>query len=92
MIKTFRHKGLERFFLAGERRLLDAKWLERLKIFLDVLDKARIIEDLTVPGAGLHRLSGDRKDTWSMKVSRNWRLTFRFEDGHAFDVNLEDYH
>lgn len=92
MIKTFKHKGLERFFLAGERRLLDAKWLARLEIFLDVLDKARTAEDLAVPGAGLHRLSGDRKNTWSMKVSGNWRLTFRFEGGHAYEVNLEDYH
>lgn len=72
--------------------MLDAQRLERLKIFLDVLDKARAVEDLAVPGAGLHRLSGDRKHTWSMKVSKNWRLTFRFEGGHAYDVNLEDYH
>lgn len=92
MIKTFRHKGLERFFRAGERRLLDAKWLGRLEIFLDVMDKARTTDDLAVPGAGLHRLGGNRKSTWSMKVSGNWRLTFRFEDEHVYDVNLEDYH
>lgn len=92
MIKTVKHKGLEQFFFSGERRLLNARWLDRLEIFLDVLDKAGTVEDLNVPGAGLHRLSGYRKNTWSMKVSGNWRLTFRFEDGHVYDVDLEDYH
>jgi len=47
---------------------------------------------LNLPGYGLHKLAGDRKDLWSIKVSGNWRLTFRFDQGHAYDVNLEDYH
>ncbi|MHB8151188.1 MAG: type II toxin-antitoxin system RelE/ParE family toxin, partial [Desulfobulbia bacterium] len=50
------------------------------------------VEELNIPGYGLHPLKGGRKGEWSMKVSGNWRITFRFEDGHAFDVNLEDYH
>ena len=42
--------------------------------------------------ARLHPLTGNRRGTWSVQVSGNWRLTFRFEDGEAVDVNLEDYH
>jgi len=47
---------------------------------------------MNLPGYGLHRLSGNRQDTYSVTVSGNWRITFRFEEGKAFDVNLEDYH
>ncbi len=47
---------------------------------------------MDLPGYGFHRLKGTRSDTCSVKVSGNWRLTFRFEAGHAYDVNLEDYH
>jgi proteic killer suppression protein len=47
---------------------------------------------MNLPGYGLHRLTGNRKDTWSVKVSGNWRITFCFADTHVFDVNLEDYH
>jgi len=59
---------------------------------LDVLDHAETPEDLALPGMGLHQLSGDKKKIWSMKILANWRLIFRFEQGHAFEVNLEDYH
>lgn len=92
MIKTFKHKGLERFFLAGERRLLDAKHIDRIERMLDALNNTSDINDLLVPSYKWHKLSGGRAGVWSMKVSGNWRLTFRFENGHAYDVDLEDYH
>ena len=92
MIKTFKYKGLERFFLVGERRLLDAQQIDRIERMLDALNNASDISDLLVPSYKLHKLSGDRAGVWSMKVSGNWRLTFRFENGHAYDVDLEDYH
>ncbi|MCC5629098.1 type II toxin-antitoxin system RelE/ParE family toxin [Nostoc sphaeroides CHAB 2801] len=57
-----------------------------------VIDSALIVEDIRLPGYDLHELKGDRKGTWSIKVSANWRITFKFEDGDAYDVNLEDYH
>ncbi|MGI2904195.1 type II toxin-antitoxin system RelE/ParE family toxin [Tolypothrix sp. VBCCA 56010] len=56
------------------------------------MDSALILEDIRLPGYDLHELKGDRKGTWSIKVSANWRITFKFEDGDAYDVNLEDYH
>lgn len=72
--------------------MLDARQITRIQILLDALDEAKSVEDLRFPGAGLHRLTGNRKDTWSVKVTANLRFTFRFESGNAFDVNLEDYH
>ena len=60
---------------------------------LDRLDTAKFPRDMDLPGYDLHQLKGDRKGTFAAKVSGNWRLTFRFDsDGHAVDVNLEDYH
>ena len=56
------------------------------------LDKAQAPRDLDLPGYGLHRLKGDLKGVWSVKISGNWRVTFRFEDGAAYEVDLVDYH
>lgn len=92
MIETFKHKGLEAYFTEDDRRLLNPQHVGRIKRILDLLDDAAKIEELNIPGYGLHPLKGDRKSEWSMKVSGNWRITFNFEDGDAFDVNLEDYH
>jgi len=92
MIKTFSHKGLERFFRYDEKAGLDAQYLPRLGRLMDRLHGAAEPRDMNLPGYALHRLKGSRKDTWSVKVSGNWRLTFRFDAGHAYDVNLEDYH
>lgn len=50
------------------------------------------LEDIALPHFGLHELKGDRAGTWAVKVNKNWRLTFRFADGDASEVNFEDYH
>ena len=92
MLKTFKHKGLELFFTKSNQRLIKPQHAGRVKRILDLMDEATKIEELNIPGYGLHPLKGDRKCQWSIKVSGNWRITFCFEDGHAFDVNLEDYH
>jgi proteic killer suppression protein len=91
MLKTFKHKGLEAFFTEDDRRLLNPQHIGRVKRILDLLNDAAKIGELNIPGYGLHPLKGGRNGEWSMKLSGNWRITFRFEDGHAFDVNLEDY-
>jgi proteic killer suppression protein len=59
---------------------------------LDAIDAARIPIDLMIPGFDLHELKGDRKGTWSVAVSGNWRITFRFEESDTVDVDFEDYH
>ena len=92
MIRTLRHKGLERFFTSGDRKKIDAKQGDRILRILDRLDASARPEDLNLPGFDFHPLKGDRKGTYSVSVSGNWRITFRHEAGDAIDVNLEDYH
>lgn len=92
MIRTFRHKGLEAFFTKSERRSIDAKQADRIRRILDRLDAATRREDMNLPGYRFHALKGDRKGTFAVSVSGNRRITFRFQEGDAFDVNLEDYH
>lgn len=92
MIRTFRHLGIRSLFLKGDSKHLDATYVKRIKILLDALDSAKAVHDMNFTGTHLHELKGNRKGTWSVRVSANWRLTFRFENGHAYDVSLEDYH
>ena len=92
MIRSFRHKGLERFFTKSDRRGIDDRQAARVQRMLDRLDAAARPEDMNLPGYGFHGLKGERKGTYAVSVSGNWRITFRFTDGDAIDVNLEDYH
>ena len=92
MIKSFKHKGLERFYETGSARGIQAKHEKRLRMQLAALDTAREINDLDIPGYKLHPLKGDRKGTWAITVSGNWRLTFEFYDGNAYVLDYEDYH
>ncbi|MGK7943939.1 MAG: type II toxin-antitoxin system RelE/ParE family toxin [Microcystaceae cyanobacterium] len=59
---------------------------------LDRLNAASVIQDMSYPSSRLHQLKGDRKNEWSVSVSGNWRVNFKFVDGDAYDVNYEDYH
>jgi proteic killer suppression protein len=92
MIKGFKHKGLERFFVSGSKAGIQAKHADRLRLILARLHAASEPEDMNLPGLFLHPLSGDRKGTWSVRVSGNWRVTFVFEAGDAYVVDYEDYH
>ena len=92
MIRTFRHKGLKQLFEMGRSRAVSADLHRRLLRQLDLLNRAAQVSDMNLPGYRLHELRGDRKGTWSVTVSGNWRLTFTFEGGDAFDVDLKDYH
>jgi proteic killer suppression protein len=92
MIGTIRHKGLKRLYEDGDPRGIGANLRKRVSEVLSVLDAAESIEEADIPGFRLHPLSGDRQGYWSVKVTGNWRITFRFEDGHAFDLDLLDYH
>jgi proteic killer suppression protein len=92
-VESIRHKGLRRFFETGNPKGLVGD-IERLRKMLAFIDAAQSLEELSVPpNYGLHELTGDRTGTWSMTVTRNWRLTFRLnENGALIDMNLEDYH
>ena len=92
MIKSFKHKGLRRFFETGSLAGIQASHANRLRIQLAALDTAQTNDDMDVPGFRLHPLKGDRTGLWSITVNGNWRVTFEFIDGHAYIVNYEDYH
>jgi proteic killer suppression protein len=92
MIRTFRHKGLKRLFETGAAKGVSPDLVARLVRQLDFLNRAVSPFDLNLPGYRLHELKGQRKGTWSVNVSGNWRLTFTFRGEDAFDVDLEDYH
>jgi toxin HigB-1 len=87
-IKSFRHNGLREFFEAGRSRGVRADQTKRLRRLLTALETAAGIDDMNLfPGWRLHPLTGDRKGFWSVSVTGNWRLIFRFEDGEARDLD-----
>ena len=92
MILSFKHKGLEKFFTKGVKSGIQAKHAERLRLILGRLNVSINPRDMALPGLNLHELSGHRKGTWSVKISGNWRVTFRFEGEDVTEVNCEDYH
>ena len=92
MIKDFKHKGLEKLFITESVRGIQSKHSNKLKMQLAMLNAAIKIDDMDKPGWNLHSLKGQKTGIWSIKVSGNWRITFKFEDGDAYIVNYEDYH
>lgn len=92
MIKSFNHKGLEKFFLRGVKSGIQAKHADRIRLILGRLNASTSAEDMKLPGLFLHGLSEKRSKTWSVRVSGNWRITFRFDDKDAEVVDYEDYH
>lgn len=92
MITGFKHKGLERFFTESIKSGIQTKHAERLRLILGRLNASIGPKDMKLPGLNLHELRGDRKGSWSVKVSGNWRVTFKFTGEDATDVDYEDYH
>lgn len=95
MIKSFKHKGLANFFEIGSTVGIQCAHEKKLRLILGRLNAAIKPQDMSLPGLKLHKLSGLRRDTWSVWVNGNWRITFDFENGHAkhvTHVNYEDYH
>lgn len=92
MILSFKHKGLKRLFEEDDTRKVKQDHVKRLARILAALDAADSPEQLDAPGWGLHKLKGELKDFYAVKVSGNWRVIFRFEDGDVLDVDYLDYH
>ena len=92
MIRSFRHKGLATFFATGSKAGIQPQYAERLRLILGRLSAATSPQDMGLPGLGLHPLGGDRKGTWAVSVSGNWRVTFKFLGKDADAVDDEDYH
>ena len=92
MIRTFKHAGLKRYFETGKAKGIPADMAKRIQTRLNVLNRARELRDLNLPGFGFHALKGDRKGEYALTVTGNYRLTFRFDNSDVLDLNLEDYH
>jgi toxin HigB-1 len=92
-IRSIRHKGLKRLYERGEKKGVPAALAEKLRDVLLAVDEAEQVDEVGLfPGWRLHALKGDLKGFWSVTISGNWRVIFRFEKGDAFDVDLVDYH
>ena len=92
MIQDFRHRGLALLFARDDRRKVQADYADKIARILARLEEASLATDMDLPGFRLHRLKGDLAGFWSVTVSGNWRIIFRFDGGHASDVDLVDYH
>jgi proteic killer suppression protein len=92
MIKSFIHKGLQKFYTSGNTSGIQNKHEKKLRFILTNLDQAESPEDMDLPGLFMHQLKGDRKGIWSVRVSGNWRVTYRFDGRDVEIVNYEDYH
>ena len=92
MIQGFKHKGMARFFETGSKAGIQSQHAERLRLILGRLNAAISPEDMNLPRLVLHRLKGNRKGTWAVRVSGSWRVTFTFVGKDANAVDYEDYH
>ena len=92
MIKHFKHKGLSRFFVKGDSSKIHTQHVAKLARILDRLDASLSPRDMNLPGYRLHSLSGKGKGMWSVRVSGNWRVTFKFEGHDVIQVDYHDYH
>ncbi|MDE0152575.1 MAG: type II toxin-antitoxin system RelE/ParE family toxin [Gammaproteobacteria bacterium] len=92
MIKTFRHRGLKEIYEQGHSSKVAQSHVAKLMRILTALDQSGNPEGMDIPGFRLHWLKGRMKGRYSVSVSANWRVIFRFEEGHALDVDYLDYH
>jgi proteic killer suppression protein len=91
VIASFQSKALEHLY-NGKPKLIEASLRRRIAFVLLALSAATRAEDMNLPGFGLHPLKGERAGTWAVSINKNWRITFRFENGNVHDVDFEDYH
>lgn len=92
MIKSFKHKGLEKFFYTGSKKGIRPEHAGRLERILDRLNATGDIKDMNYPGSFLHQLSADKKGLHAVRVYGNWRVFFKFIDGDAYVIDYDDYH
>lgn len=92
MIASISHKNIRSYFEEGNGAKLPHEQLSKISRILSALDAVSSENDIKALGSGIHKLSGDLKEFWSIKVSANYRIIFRFEDGDIYDVDYIDYH
>lgn len=93
MIKSFSNKKLENLFYDGQSKGINQDHLKKINMILDMLDQAADVEkDMNYPGSKLHKLEPKHDNRWAVSVNANWRVTFIFQEGNAYEVNYCDYH
>ena len=92
MIQNFKHKGLEKYFLKGIKSGIQPSHTNRLRLLLGRLHASTSPKDMDLPGLYLHQLKGRSRGRWAVRVSGNWRVTFKFNGPDAVDIDYEDYH
>lgn len=92
MIKSWLHKGLKNFFETGSTAGIPAAHAKKIKKRLQLINSVESVQELNIESFRLHQLKGDRSGVWSITVTGNWRITFRFEGSDAYILNYEDYH
>ncbi|MDD3437043.1 MAG: type II toxin-antitoxin system RelE/ParE family toxin [Candidatus Gastranaerophilales bacterium] len=92
MIKSFKHKGLKKYFYYGDISGIQAEHRDKIRLILSTIDSAKTIQALDVPMFKLHKLKGNLSEHYSMRVNGNWRITFKFENGDAYILDYQDYH
>jgi len=92
MIASIQHKGLKLLWMKNDASKLPAEQVKKIRNILTLLHGAAVVEDLNFPGSGLHQLKGGLKGFWSVTVTGNYRIIFRFENGDAHLVDYLDYH
>ena len=92
MVKSFRHKGLEKLYRKGNKAGINSEHAKRIRLILGILDSAQELRDISLPGLKMHRLKGRLKGKYAVNVSGNWRITFRFYGKDVFDCDYMDYH
>lgn len=92
MILNFRHRGLANLYERGDRRRIPPEYADKIDRVLARLDVATQPSDMDLPGYRLHPLRGELSGMWSVRVSGNWRIVFRFDGSNVRDVDFVDYH
>lgn len=94
MIRSFKHKGLQKFFQTGSLQGIQAMHAQRLRLILSRLNNITQIDDINLPSFRLHRLKGNMNNLWSITVQANWRITFEYDENtkDVYIVDYQDYH
>lgn len=92
MIKSIRHKALRNYWYRGSTKGLNANWLSKLRIMLDVLEAAGHPDEMNFPGSHFHSLKGDLDGFYSVRLTGNYRIIFQFEDDGFTLIDIVDYH
>jgi len=92
MIVSIRHKGLKLLWTKNDGKKLPPAQVPRIRLVLEILDAAELIDDINYPGSSLHALKGELKGFWSVTITGNYRIIFRFENQKVYLVDYVDYH